>query len=103
MLYWVIIMENVPQLVSSSHEVKIIDRREIYLTGVKKITSFDHEEFLLETTMGTLLLKGSNLELLKLDTHDGNVKIKGKINSYQYLEKTGTNPKEESFMAKLFK
>ena len=53
--------------------------------------------------MGTLLLKGSNLELLKLDTHDGNVKIKGKINSYQYLEKTGTKPKEESFIAKLFK
>ena len=46
-------------LVSSSHEVKIIDRREIYLTGVKKITSFDEQEFLLDTTMGVLLLKGN--------------------------------------------
>jgi len=90
-------------LVPSNHEVKIIDRREIHLTGVKKITSFDHEEFLLETTMGILLLKGSGLEILKLDTHDGNVRIKGKINSYQYLENTKGKPKEESFMAKLFK
>ena len=91
------------ELIPSNHEVKIIDRREIHLTGVKKITSFDHEEFLLETTMGVLLLKGSNLEILKLDTHDGNVRIKGKINSYQYLENGKTKSKEESFMAKLFK
>ncbi len=91
------------ELVQSNHEVKIVDRREIYISGVKKITSFDHEEFLLETTMGILLLKGSGLEILRLDTHDGNVRIKGKINSYQYLEKGGTKAKEESFMAKLFK
>lgn len=91
------------ELVPSNHEVKIIDRREIHLTGVKKITSFDHEEFLLETTMGVLLLKGSGLEILKLDTHDGNVRIKGKINSYQYLENKSGKAKEESFLAKLFK
>ena len=91
------------ELVQSNHEVKIIDRREIYISGVKKISSFDHEEFLLETTMGVLLLKGSGLEILRLDTHDGNVRIKGKINSYQYLEKGGTKAKEENFMAKLFK
>ena len=91
------------ELIPSNHEVQIIDRREIHLTGVKKITSFDHEEFLLETTMGILLLKGSNLEILKLDTHDGNVRIKGKINSYQYLENGKTKSKDESFIAKLFK
>ena len=91
------------ELIPSNHEVRIIDRREIHLTGVKKITSFDHEEFLLETTMGVLLLKGSNLEILKLDTHDGNVRIKGKINSYQYLENGKTKSKDESFIAKLFK
>ena len=43
------------------------------------------------------------LELVKLDTHDGNVRIKGKIVSYQYLDKGESKKKEESFMAKLFK
>ena len=95
--------ENTIPLVPPNHEVKIIVRREIYITGVKKISSFDHEEFLLETTMGILLLKGSGHEILKLDTHDGNVRIKGKINSYQYLENGKGKVKEESFMAKLFK
>ena len=93
---------NTP-LIPSNHEVKIIVRREIHISRVKKINSFDHEEFLLETTMGVLLLKGRGLEILKLDTHDGNVWIKGKINSYQYLEKNQGKATEESFMAKLFK
>ena len=88
---------------SNNHEVNILDRKEIYLTGVKKISSFDHEEFLLETTMGMLLLKGAGLEILKLDTTDGKVRIKGRINSFNYIENGKTKSKEEGFMAKLFK
>lgn len=90
-------------VVSHTHEVKMVDRKEISLSGVKKIVSFDSEEFLLETILGMVLLKGNGLELLKLDTHDGNVKIKGKINSYQYLENGKVKSKEESFLSKLFK
>ena len=85
-----------------NHELKLIDRREISLTGIKKITSFDSEEFLLESNMGIILIKGSNLEIMRLDTHDGNVKIKGKINSFTYLDNKD-KPKEESILSKLFK
>ena len=85
-----------------NHEFKVIDRSSIYLTGIKKITSFDNEEFLMESTLGGLLLKGENLEIIKLDTHDGNVRIKGKINSLNYLE-SKNKTKEESFLVKLFK
>ena len=94
---------NPDYVVNHTHEVKMVDRKEISLSGVKRIVSFDSEEFLLETILGMLLLKGSGLELLKLDTHDGNVKIKGKINSYQYLENGKVKGKEESFLSKLFK
>ncbi|MCI8467755.1 MAG: sporulation protein YabP [Bacilli bacterium] len=94
--------KNIEEIITSNHEVKIMDRRQIYLTGVKKISSFDNEEFLLETTMGVLLLKGEGLEILRLDTHDGNVRIKGKINSFTYLEGK-EKVKEESMFAKLFK
>jgi len=85
-----------------SHELKLMDRREISLTGIKKITSFDSEEFLLESNMGAILIKGSNLEIMKLDTHDGNLKIKGKINSFTYLDDKEKH-KEESILSKLFK
>ncbi len=89
--------------IGNNHEVSILDRKEIYLTGVKKISSFDHEEFLLETTMGMLLLKGAELEILKLDTIEGKVRIKGRIDSFSYLLNGKAKSKEESLMAKLFK
>ena len=63
-----------------TQEVKMVDRSNISITGVNKIVSFDDEEFLMETVMGNLRILGNGLELLKLDTGDGNVKIKGKIN-----------------------
>ncbi len=96
-------MERNEDIISfDSHELKLVDRREISLTGIKKITSFDSEEFLLESKMGIILIKGSNLEIMKLDTHDGNVKIKGKINGFNYLD-SKDKTKEESIIAKLFK
>ena len=85
-----------------TQEVKMLDRASISLTGVNKIVSFDDEEFLMETTVGNIRLLGEGLELLKLDTNDGNVKIKGKINSFTYIDGK-TNKKEESVITKLFK
>lgn len=90
------------KLTFGSQEFKMIDRASVAISGINRIISFDDEEFLLESVMGNIHLKGENLELLKLDTTDGNVKIKGKINSFTYLdgkEKT----KDESFLTKLFK
>lgn len=85
-----------------SQEIKMVDRSSITLSGVNKIVSFDDEEFLMETTMGNLRLLGEGLELLKLDTNDGNVRIKGHINSLVFID--GVNVKsKESIISKLFK
>ncbi len=94
-------MQNDNVLIGN-HEVKMTDRKTIYLTGIKKIVSFDNEEFLMESNMGVILLKGESLELNKLDTSDGNVKIKGKINSMSYVDGKQKN-KDESLITKLFK
>lgn len=94
--------KEVDNIILGGHEVKINDRREIFLTGIKRIDSFDNEEFLMESSMGIILLKGTNLEIIRLDTHDGNVKIKGKIISFTYLDGEGKQNKE-SFFSKLFK
>ncbi len=96
-------MESIIDMNSyGNHEVKITDRSIISLTGINKISSFDEEEFLMESNMGIILLKGEGLEIIKLDTHDGNVKIKGKLNSYAYIENVKKKP-EESLLSKLFK
>lgn len=96
-------MENIIEMNSyGNHEIKITDRSVISLSGINKISSFDDQEFLMESNMGIILLKGENLEIIKLDTHDGNVKIKGKLISFAYIENVKKN-KEESLLSKLFK
>ena len=90
-------------IVIGSHNINITGRKNINITGVKKIDNFDENEFLLETNMGELLIKGSNLEIIKLDTYQGDVSIKGKIDSLSYLEKNDKKQKNESVFSKLFK
>ena len=85
-----------------SHEIKVVDRSVMNLTGISKISSFDDQEFLMESNMGVIFLKGEGLEIVKLDTHDGNVKIKGKLYSIAYMDNMKKN-KEESLLSKLFK
>ena len=62
-----------------NHSITIVERKSILVTGVKKIESFDDEEFLMETTLGFLVIKGSELEIIKLDTYQGNVSIKAQM------------------------
>ncbi len=88
-------------MVNSKHEVKMIDRSILNISGIKKIINFDNKEFIVESIMGLIHIKGENMELLNLDTTNLLLKIKGKINSFIYLEKS--NKKEESIIARLFK
>ncbi len=86
-----------------THSITLNERKNVMITGVKKIDSFDDEEFLLETNMGYIVIKGQGLEIVKLDTYQGNVSIKGKINSLTYMENSKKAEKEDSFISKLFK
>ena len=78
------------------------ERKNIIVTGVKKLDNFDENEFFAESIMGHILIKGEGLELLKLDTFQGTLSIKGKINSISYLE-SNKKEKEENMFSKLFK
>ena len=87
----------------ANHTVSINDRKSIIVTGVKKLNSFDDSEFFVEGVLGHMLIKGEGLELLKLDTFQGNLSIKGKINSVTYLESNSKKIKTETVLARLFK
>lgn len=86
-----------------NHSINIVERKSMLITGVKKIESFDEEEFLMETVMGYLVLKGNDLELLKLDTMQGNVSIKGILKSFAYVDEGMKKDKDSSFINRLFK
>ena len=88
---------------SLNHNVTMSDRKNIMISGVKKIDSFDNEEFLMDTSMGYLVVKGEELEIIKLDTYQGNVSIKGRVNSLTYMDHEKKKKKEEGVFSKLFR
>lgn len=88
----------------NTHSISVIDRNIVNISGVNKVENFDKQEFLLETVMGFLNIKGEMLEMIKLDTIEGNVSIKGNISSIIYYENIKKKKnKEESMMSKLFR
>lgn len=84
---------------SMNHVVKMVDRKSIIISGIKRIINFDDKQFSLESNMGEIIIKGNSLEMIKLDTIDGNVSIKGSIDSIIY---SNAKP-NESLITKLFK
>ncbi|KGX90074.1 spore coat protein [Pontibacillus halophilus JSM 076056 = DSM 19796] len=86
----------------AEHHVKMNNRRNLEITGVKEVDSFDAEEFLLQTTMGYLVIRGQNLQMKNLDVEEGIVSIKGKVYELSYLDEQ-SGEKAKGFFSKMFK
>ena len=84
------------------HDVMMRGRRTLEITGVKQVESFDNEEFLLETVMGFLAIKGENLQMKNLDVDKGVVSIKGKVFDLVYIDEQ-PGDKAKGFFSKMFR
>lgn len=84
-----------------SHDIVMKNRKTLEITGVKEVESFDNEEFLLETTLGFLSVRGHHLHMKNLDLHEGVVSIEGKVDDLVYVDQTSNSSK--GFLGKLFK
>lgn len=96
-------MDKIDVGTNFNHGISLIERKNLVVSGVKKIENFDDEEFLMETTMGYLIVKGEGLELIKLDTLQGNVNIKGLVKGINYMEEVKQKDKEQGIFGRLFK
>ena len=84
------------------HEVTLTNRKELLIEGVKTIQSFDSNEFLIETIMGYMVIKGKGLMLGKMDNDKEELSIKGEVSSIEYVN-ASKEKSHESFLKKLFK
>ncbi|MDU3724290.1 MAG: sporulation protein YabP, partial [Clostridium celatum] len=78
------------------------NRQKMTLTGVLEVISFDDEKIFLNTKLGNLTIKGSDLKMNKLDVQNGDIIIMGNIS---YIVYSGKDIKKEkqSLIEKLFK
>ena len=68
------------------HNLSLYERKQFVMEGVKHVESFDESEIVLETNMGTLILKGEGLNITQLSKETGSMEAEGTFNSFQYLE-----------------
>lgn len=66
------------------HELTIANREHVTVSGVLQVISFDDEEIILDTDLGTLNLKGEDLHIKQLNLDDGDLAIEGVVNSVTY-------------------
>lgn len=84
------------------HKLMLRGRKTLEITGVKQVESFDSEEFLLETEMGFLSIRGHNLQMKNLNVEDGKVSIQGQVDDIVYLDQQH-GEKSKGLFGKLFK
>lgn len=87
----------------SPHKLSLLNRQNISISGVTKVISFDPVEVLLNTELGMLTIKGSDLHVTRLSIERGEVDIEGKTDSLTYSEKQSFSRAGESILNKLFK
>lgn len=86
----------------SNQEIILKNRSDLKITGVKKLESLNHNELYVETVLGRMVVKGSDLEMKHLDLESETLVITGKVYLMEYLnQKKGQS--EKGFLAKLFK
>lgn len=78
------------------HKLILIDRRELTVTGVTEVLSFDDRLVALLTEQGKLTVHGQNLQLKQLD--GGQTKVEGTVTALVY-EESGPS---RSFWGRLF-
>ena len=83
------------------HQVTLTNRKELFIEGVKSIQSFDSSEFLIETIMGYMVIRGKGLMLGKMDNDNEELSIKGEVSAIEYI--SAAKDKNTSFLKKLFK
>ena len=85
------------------HRLHLADRKHLTVTGVQDVLSFDVSEVQLETTLGMLTIRGSELHVQRLTLEKGEVDVTGKVDSLTYSD-VGTYRKQgESLLARLFR
>ncbi|PAB57633.1 sporulation protein YabP [Anaeromicrobium sediminis] len=96
-------MEERRSIKGRSQNIILEDREKISVSGVEHVHSFDENTVILETIRGVLTIRGSELDMNKLNLEDGNVVVKGTVDSMVYTDKDSLGSKGVGFLGKMFK
>ena len=71
------------------HKLTLTERKNLTLTGVTEVISFDENAVILKTGLGTLVIHGQGLQLKNLSLDGGQVGVEGTVSALIYEEPRG--------------
>ncbi len=89
--------------ISKSHKLSMDNRKHLTLTGIKDVVSFDLTQILLESTLGMIHIKGSDIKVTRLSLEKGEVDIEGTVDSIVYSDVKDYGEKGKSILKRMFK
>ena len=78
------------------------NRKKLTINGVIEVINFNETQILLNTDVGTMVIKGQELRMNKLDVQNGDVLITGKVDSFVYTSDK-SKVKKDSIVSRLFR
>ena len=84
-----------------NHKVTIENRELTTISDIVEIDSFDEEEIRATLKKGAIIIRGTNMNIQKLDLQTGEAVIGGIINSLMYVKVKEKG--EKSLLAKIMK
>lgn len=84
-----------------NHELSLKMRKNMKITGVKEVLSFDEENVSLRTVCGELIIEGRALRVGALDTETGVVTLEGSVCGFYYTDET--EEERKGFFGRLFR
>lgn len=68
------------------HKLTLNERKNLTMTGVTEVVSFDESAVVLKTDLGNLTVHGQGLQLKNLSLEGGQVAVDGTISAFIYEE-----------------
>lgn len=81
------------------HNLILKGRKDLSISGVLDVDSFDESMVVAYTELGQLTINGQNLHINRIDLDSGDLDLEGNIASLEYID----NAAERSFFSKLFR
>ena len=82
------------------HNLILEGRKNLTVSGVSDVDSFDYQAIVAYTDLGELTIKGKNLHISKLSIDSGDLKVSGEIISLSYSD---NHQSSGGFLSKLFR
>ena len=80
------------------HKLSLNQRKQLTMTGVTEVVSFEESSVVLRTSLGTLIVQGRELQLKTLSLEGGQVEVDGHIAALVYEE----SRQEGGWISRLF-